>query len=73
MPTVAPSGTPRGAIAALHREVVNASRQPDLRDWLVGQGYEIVASTPEYLAERVSTQIDFWRRFVREHNLKFDK
>lgn len=69
----APAGTARNIVMALNRELVNATKQPDVRDWLTGQAYEIVGSSPEELARNVSGQIEMWRKLVREKNLKFEE
>lgn len=68
----APAGTPRAAVATLHRESVKVLQQPEVRARLTGLAYEVVAGSPEELADEVSREIAKWQRLVRERGLKFD-
>lgn len=68
----APAGTPKDVVAVLHRELVRALKQPDLRDRLINLAYEVVGGSPEELAEEVAREINKWQRLVRDRNLKFE-
>jgi len=68
----APAGTPKDVVMTLNRALVNALKQPDLRQWLISQAYEIVGSSPEQLGEEVAREVKKWQQLVRERNLKFD-
>ena len=66
----APAGTPREAIATLHRAAVAACAQPDVRDKLLQQGAEAVGSTPEHLDRVVREELRKWAALVRDANIK---
>jgi tripartite-type tricarboxylate transporter receptor subunit TctC len=68
----APAGTPRDVVAVLHRNLAGALRQREVEQWFISQAYEIVAGSPEELADEVAREIKKWQQLVRERNLKFD-
>lgn len=68
----APAGTPKDVVATLNRAIVNVLKQPEFRQWLTSQAYEIVGSSPEQLAEEVAREIRKWQQLAQERNLKFD-
>lgn len=68
----APAGTPRDIVKTLNQELLSMLKQPDVRQRLISQAYEVVGSTPEELAEEVSREIRKWQRLVLERKLKFD-
>ena len=68
----APAGTPNDVVATLNRALLNVLKQPEFRQWLTSQAYEIVGSSPEQLAEEVAREIRKWRQLAQERNLKFD-
>ena len=48
---VAPAGTPAAIVARLHKELTAALQEKDVADKLVGQGFDLIGSTPaEFLA-----------------------
>ena len=68
----APAGTPRDIVKTLNQELLSMLKQPDVRQRLISQAYEVVGSTPEELAEEVSREIRKWQQLVLERKLKFD-
>ena len=68
----APAGTPRDVVMTLNRELVKAVKEPELRNWFAGQAYEVVGSSPEELGTVVRTQLEVFRKLVRENNIKLD-
>ena len=56
----------------LNRELVKAVKEPELRNWFAGQAYEVVGSSPEALGEVVRSQIEAFRKLVRELKLKLN-
>ena len=68
----APAGTPRDIVNTLNQELLAVLKQPDVRQRLISQAYEVVGSTPEELGEEVSREIRKWRQLVLERKLKFD-
>lgn len=69
---LAPTGTPQAIINKLNKEIVQTLRQPAVKDQLVSQGFEIVASSPEYLAKQLATQTPKWAKLVKDSGAKVD-
>jgi tripartite-type tricarboxylate transporter receptor subunit TctC len=65
-----PAGTPADIVTLLHRESANILAQPDTRERLATLGYDVVASTPEEFASRITTEIDMWAKVIRPANIK---
>src|ERR1700758_2325868 len=53
-----PAGTPADIVTLLHHESANILAQPDTKERLATLGYDVVASTPEEFASRITTEID---------------
>ena len=68
----APAGSPREAIARTHDEVEKALRRPDVRERFGGLGIDIVASTPEYLARYLQTEVTKWAGVIRSAGVKVE-
>jgi tripartite-type tricarboxylate transporter receptor subunit TctC len=62
---MAPAGTPPAIVERLHREVVAVLTAPEARGKLEGQGYEVVASTPDEMAALIKDDIDKWGGLFR--------
>lgn len=69
---LAPAGTPQAIINKLNKEIVQALKQPEVKDQLISQGFEIVASSPEYLAKQLNIQAPKWAKLVRDSGAKVD-
>ena len=67
---VAPAGTPAALVAQLQQEIARLYQQPELRDKLLAQGVEPVASTPAEFSEQIKSEIDYWARTFKAANLK---
>lgn len=67
-----PAGTPQAIINKLNKEIVQTLKQPAVKDQLVSQGFEIVASSPEYLAKQLATQTPKWAKLVKDSGAKVD-
>jgi len=61
-----PSGTPKEAIAKLHDDIVHALALPDVRERLIGLGFELIGSTPEAFGARLKTDIARLGKVVRD-------
>jgi tripartite-type tricarboxylate transporter receptor subunit TctC len=68
----APAATPPATINLLNKEITAALTEPATAKWLADTGFETVASTPAELDRFVVTEIDRWRNFVKEFNVRFD-
>jgi tripartite-type tricarboxylate transporter receptor subunit TctC len=67
---LAPAGTPAALVAQLQQEIARLYQQPELRDKLLAQGVEPVASTPAEFSEQIKSEIDYWARTFKAANLK---
>ena len=65
-----PAGTPRAIIDKLHETALAVSREPEIRERLTQQGYNIIASTPEELTTYVRREISRWTPVVKAANIK---
>lgn len=68
----APAGTPRTTIARLHRDIVSALNEPDVRAKVAAMGLEIVGSNPDDLDRYVRAEYARWSTLVRETQIKFE-
>ena len=66
----APAKTPPAIINAMNAALVKALSEPAVRDKLVAQGMEIVASKPDELGKFVDTEIDRWSKVIRDNKIK---
>jgi tripartite-type tricarboxylate transporter receptor subunit TctC len=62
---VAPARTPAALVARLNREIVAVLAVPALRDRLLREGSQIVASAPEAFGRHIAREIAEWGRLVR--------
>ncbi len=67
---VAPAGTPRPIVDRLNAEIATALRDPELRERLLGQGFEVRTSTPDQLATYIAAEIRKWAPIVKETGVK---
>ena len=69
---LAPAGTPREVVARLNTEAVRALGQPDVREWLQAQGYEVIGSTPEAFGAHIASEVARWGKVIRTAGIKAD-
>jgi len=62
----APAGTPRPVIARLHEEFDRLLRQADVRERLAALGYEVIATTPREMAEKIRADTQTWAKVIRD-------
>jgi tripartite-type tricarboxylate transporter receptor subunit TctC len=67
---VAPAGTPKAAISRINAEFVKALKQPDVAAKLNEQGFETVASTPEWFAQYTKAEIAKWSKVIKAAGVK---
>jgi tripartite-type tricarboxylate transporter receptor subunit TctC len=67
---VAPAGTPKDVVTKLNAEVTKALQDPEMRDKLAGQGFEVRTSTPEQLGSYIKSEITKWAPLVKESGVK---
>jgi len=66
----APAATPQAVIAKLHEAIVQALKDPTLRERFAGEGAHIVASTPGEFKQFIAAEIDKWRKVVASAGVK---
>ena len=64
------AGTPKAIVSKLHRELVDIIRLPDVSEFLVSQGNEIAASTPEQFGAYIATELAKWSKVIKEAGLR---
>jgi len=69
---LAPAGTSNQVIQKLNKEIVSVLLNPATKEQLVSQGFEIVASTPEYLAKQLSLQTPKWAKLVKDSGARVE-
>lgn len=69
---MAPAGTPADIVSLLYRETAAALKQPDMQEALRRQGGEVNAGGPEQFAAVIKTDLERWKRVVREADIKAD-
>jgi tripartite-type tricarboxylate transporter receptor subunit TctC len=67
---LAPAGASKDVVGLLNREFVRILRRPDVVKHLSSDGGDVVAGTPEELAEHIRTEIRSWAKVIREANIK---
>src|SRR5688572_5655979 len=67
-----PPKMPPEIVARLNREVNAVLKRPDVLEKLQTYGYAAEGSTPERLAEINRTDLELWRRLVKEAGLPLD-
>jgi len=68
----APAATPRGAITRLNAEIVRALNAPEMRERLQTQGTEVVAGSPEQLADFVKSELAKWSAAAKASGARVD-
>ena len=69
---VAPTGTPKDVIAKLNAEALKAVKLPDYQKRMNDLGYEIIAGSPEQMAERIKEEIARWGPVVKASGAKVE-
>jgi tripartite-type tricarboxylate transporter receptor subunit TctC len=67
---LAPAGTPPEVIAVLHSSIAGIITLEDVRERLLALDFYEIQSTPEEFAERIRSELQSWRAFVEEAQLR---
>ena len=67
---LAPAGTPPEIVAKLNAAILKSLKTPEVQQKLQGQGYDVDTSTPEQFASLIRTEVDKWKKVVKEANVK---
>ncbi|MES2563736.1 MAG: tripartite tricarboxylate transporter substrate binding protein [Pseudomonadota bacterium] len=66
---LAPAGTPRTIVSRLNLELVKVMKQADMVARLGEQGFETVASTPEWFSAYIKSEISKWSAVIKTAGL----
>ncbi|HKU96993.1 MAG TPA: tripartite tricarboxylate transporter substrate binding protein [Vineibacter sp.] len=69
---VAPAKTPPDIVAALNALFVKALKAPDVREALAKQGIESTPSTPQVLAERITSEGATWKKIIAAAGIRIE-
>ncbi len=69
---LAPARTPQPIVDRLNAEIVKILQRNDVRERLLGDGFEVVASTPEEYAALIKRESAKWGKLIREVNIRVD-
>ncbi len=67
---LAPAGTPPARVRELHAAIAKVLAQPDIREKLIAQGFDVVSSSPGEFADFLKVEFDQWGKVVRESGAK---
>ena len=69
---LAPAGTPAPVLARLSAEIAKALAAPEVRDRLVGQGFEVSYLNPEQMNDLMKRDIARWGKSLKDVGIKLD-
>ena len=70
--TLVPTGTPRAIITKVNADILAALAAPEVRQRMLGQGFEVVGSTPEQFAAYLKSEIAKWTKVINDSGAKPD-
>jgi tripartite-type tricarboxylate transporter receptor subunit TctC len=65
-----PKGMPRDVAQRLNAEFAKVLRGEAMKTWAAGEGMEIVGGPPEQFLKRIASDVDKWKKVVKEANIK---
>jgi tripartite-type tricarboxylate transporter receptor subunit TctC len=66
------AGTPKEIVAKLHDLAADALKAPEMRDFILRDGGDVVASTPEELGTHLRNEIARYAKVIKAGNIKLD-
>jgi tripartite-type tricarboxylate transporter receptor subunit TctC len=67
-----PAGTPKAVVTKLSAEMQRVLAQPDIRERIAAQGFDIIASTPEQFAAQIRMEVEKWGKVIRAAGIRVD-
>jgi tripartite-type tricarboxylate transporter receptor subunit TctC len=68
----APAGTSPQIVRKVSEDTARVLNMPRMREILIGQGVEVVASSPADFTARVGSEIANWRKVIQEAGIKLE-
>ena len=65
-----PKGTPPAIVKRIHSDMMQILRTKKMQEVLTTTGFTVVGSTPDQFRAKVKSELDTWRRLVKENNIK---
>ena len=65
-----PKGMPRDVALRLNAEFAKVLGTEAMKTWFAGEGMEIAGGPPEQFLERIRSDVEKWRKVVKEANIK---
>lgn len=69
---VAPRATPAAIVTQLNKAIVEILAMPDIKASLARGGAEPAPSSPQVLASRIESEVEKWRKVVRENGIRLE-
>ena len=69
---LAPAGTPAGVVRRLNAETERVLQQKDIRERLVGMGFDPRRNSPEEFRQLIETDVVKWARVVCEAGIRIE-
>lgn len=69
---LAPAGTPVAIAQRLQQDIAKFYQQPELRDKLLAQGVDPLASTPLEFSQQIQYEMGYWARMFKTIKIKVD-
>jgi len=67
-----PAGAPQEVVARYNAEAKKALADPEVRDKLVGQGFDVVGSLPAEFLDFARAESEKWAKVIREHGVRVE-
>jgi tripartite-type tricarboxylate transporter receptor subunit TctC len=68
----APAGTPRDAVERLSAATMREMREPEVRELLGKQGFDVVGGSPDDFARWIRSESEKWSKVIRQSGAKVD-
>jgi tripartite-type tricarboxylate transporter receptor subunit TctC len=65
-----PKGIPREVVARLNKEFATVLATSAMKQWFAGEGMEPAGGPPEQFRNRIKSDVEKWKRVVKEANIK---
>jgi len=65
-----PAGTPKAIISRLHRDIVKILVMPDVKERVIGLGFDIIASSPQEFTAQIRDEVTKWSAVVKSAGIQ---